>query len=395
MSSVALRTVRLTNLLSFGPDTEETRLGPLNVLIGPNGSGKSNLIEALSLLKAATRDLLEPIREGGGTREWLWKGAEKPPVAGIDVTIDYPGGKMPLRYRLSFTVDGQRFHLIAEEIEDETASAGEDEPDFYLHRRHDESVMSVLAPEKEMLGKHDSMLDSDQSVLSQRKDPDRFPQLAVVADIFSRLGFYREWNFGRDALPRLPQTVDFPEDFLREAGHNLALVLNDLDHRGEPGRLVNEKLKILDERFDRYTTKVQGGTIQLFLHEKGLNAPISAARLSDGTLRYLCLLAVLCHPSPPPVVCIEEPEIGLHPDALQTVAELLVDASKRTQLIVTTHSDVLVSALSDTPESVLVCEKTEGGTELRRLDKDNLAEWLDKYSLGEIWRMGEIGGNRW
>jgi predicted ATPase len=148
MSGVALRTVRLTNLLSFGPDTEETRLGPLNVLIGPNGSGKSNLIEALSLLKATTHDLLEPIREGGVTREWLWKGAEKPPVAGIDVTVDNPDGDMPLRYRLTLTVEDQRFRLVTEEIEDETASAGydEDEPRFYSRNRSDGFAFCPSSP---------------------------------------------------------------------------------------------------------------------------------------------------------------------------------------------------------------------------------------------------------
>jgi predicted ATPase len=87
--------------------------------------------------------------------------------------------------------------------------------------------------------------------------------------------------------------------------------------------------------------------------------------------------------------------LGLHPDVLPTLAELLGEASKRMQLIVTTHSDVLVDALTDTPEAVVICEKTDGQTTLRRLDKAALAEWVDKYALGELWRMGELGGKRW
>jgi predicted ATPase len=102
---------------------------------------------------------------------------------------------------------------------------------------------------------------------------------------------------------------------------------------------------------------------------------------------------MLCHPSPPPLICLEEPELGLHPDILPTIVELLIEASKRSQLIVTTHSDVIISALSDYPESVLVCEREISGTHLRRLEKDQLDEWLQKYRLGELWRMGEIGGN--
>jgi predicted ATPase len=105
---------------------------------------------------------------------------------------------------------------------------------------------------------------------------------------------------------------------------------------------------------------------------------------------------VLCHPEPPPLVCLEEPEIGLHPDILPTVAELLIQASERCQLIVTTHSDILVSALTERPESVLVCEHDGDGSRLTRLQADKLKVWLDKYhSLGELWRMGELGGTRW
>jgi predicted ATPase len=107
------------------------------------------------------------------------------------------------------------------------------------------------------------------------------------------------------------------------------------------------------------------------------------------------LLAILCHPKPPPLVCIEEPELGLHPDILPTLADLLKEASTRCQLIVTTHSDVLVDAMTDQPESVLVCEKDEDGTTLNRLSAKELKPWLEKYRLGELWMRGELGGTRW
>jgi predicted ATPase len=108
----------------------------------------------------------------------------------------------------------------------------------------------------------------------------------------------------------------------------------------------------------------------------------------------MSLLSILLAPVPPLVVCIEEPEVGLHPDIIPTLAQLLKDASTRMQLIVTTHSDALVDALSDTPESVIVCEKEDGETKMSRLDGEALAQWLEKYSLGRLWRSGEIGGNR-
>jgi predicted ATPase len=138
------------------------------------------------------------------------------------------------------------------------------------------------------------------------------------------------------------------------------------------------------------------GLARTFLREAGLSEMVSAIRMSDGTLKFLCLLAVLFHPKPAPLVCIEEPELGLHPDALRLVADVPVEASQHTQLIVTTHSEALVDALTDRPESVLVCERDfDNGTQFKRYSRDALDEWLEHYTLGELWRKGEIGGGRW
>ena len=94
-------------------------------------------------------------------------------------------------------------------------------------------------------------------------------------------------------------------------------------------------------------------------------------------------------------MAIEEPELGLHPDVIPFVAKLLVDASQRTQLLVTTHSQMLVDALGEQPETVVVCERVDGVSRFERLSSAQLKEWLEKYSLGTLWSMGEIGGNRW
>ncbi len=87
--------------------------------------------------------------------------------------------------------------------------------------------------------------------------------------------------------------------------------------------------------------------------------------------------------------------MGLHPDILPSLSDLLREASERCQLVITTHSDVLVDALTDTPDAVVVCEKHAGKTEMRRLDKTHLDAWLERYSLWDLWRKGELGGNRW
>jgi len=383
--------IKLENLLSFGPDTKELELGSLNVLIGPNGSGKSNLIEALGLLRAAPKDLTNPIREGGGVHDWIWKGEPRAKGAKIEVVVDNPKGPQSLRYQFTFVEKGQRFELTDESIENENPDSGYDQPYFYFQLKNGRATFNYKDMKQRQLRPED--IDPEQSILAQRKDPDHYPELTYLGQCFGQIRLYREWSFGRYTPPRLPQKADLPNDLLEENARNLGLVLNQLKGKPKVKKQLLDALCKLYEGVTDFNVHIEGGTVQVFFEERNITVP--ATRLSDGTLRYLCLLAILCHPKPPPLVCIEEPELGLHPDILPTLSELLREASERCQLIVTTHSDVLVDALTDTPESVIVCEKHEGQTELRRLNKKDLSEWLERYSLGELWRKGELGGNRW
>ncbi len=399
-----IRTLRLENFLSFGSASTEIELHSLNVLIGPNGSGKSNFIEAVDLLAASATDLTRPIRTGGGVQEWLWKGASHTPIAEIDATLYYPEGTVPIRHRLAFTAVNARFELIDEAIENEYPFAGKNDVYFYYRYQKGHPILNVRSAEtngnsplyqrnERNLRREDLALD--QSVIKQRRDPDLYPEITYLGNTYEQLRLYREWNLGRNTKARSPQSVDAPNDFLLEDASNLGLVLNMLEGKRSVYKEIEDRLSDFYPSFDSIKLTVQGGTIQVFLYERGFENPIPATRLSDGTLRYLCLLTVLCHPTPPPLICIEEPELGLHPDMIPSIAELLIDASHRTQLIVTTHSDILIDALSETPEAVIVCEKEHGATQMRRLDRNHLQLWLEEYSLGGLWRSGEIGGNRW
>ena len=116
---MSIKGLRIKNLLSFGPDTKFLPLGPLNVLIGPNGSGKSNFLEAISLLQAAPKDLSAPVKQVGGIRDWLWKGANNP-IASLDIQINnYGNEETPLRHIMCFADHGGRFELVEERIEHE------------------------------------------------------------------------------------------------------------------------------------------------------------------------------------------------------------------------------------------------------------------------------------
>jgi predicted ATPase len=377
-----LHSLDIKNLLSFGSEGVSLELGPLNVLIGPNASGKSNLIETISLLAAAPRDLLVPIREGGGVLEWLWKDEEKPEA---ELRVKLSTGKGDLLYWLSFTSVRSRFHLIGERLEH-----GDGKVLYSWGENSDRPFVRITNTSLSV----DVVTDRNQSILAQLKDPVRYYEITETGRQFAQIRFFRNLNAGPNSALRRPQGTDLPDDFLLEDGSNLGLVLNKLKNHPVTKRVLLDRLKSFYEGIEDFETQVQGGTIQVFMHERG-DRTISSARLSDGTLHYLCLLAILCHPEPPPLICIEEPELGLHPDILPTVGDLLLEAAQRTQLIVTTHSETLVSRLSEFPETVITCERDDGGTKFQRLDRPKLEEWLERYTLGELWRMGEIGGNRW
>ena len=390
-----LRSIRLRNILSFGPDTPELPLEPLNVLIGPNASGKSNLIQALSLLSATSGDLEAPILEGGGVREWLWKGVEEPGLATLDVTVEYPRGDMPLRYRLSFGVAGVHFRLQDELIEDEKARHGNEDPDSYYRYMKGRSLINIFDKSRKKTSYVRDNLKHGQSVLSQIRDPEMYRELTHLDYGFGYMSFYRDSNFGRFTPARQPQRSDLAGFPLLEDASNLGVALSYLLGKPPTKQKILKCMKTFYPMLEDIVVSIVGGPVQIFFHEAGLQHPVPATRLSDGSLRYLCLLAVLCHADRLSVICIEEPELGLHPDMIPEVAKLLVEASSRTQLFVTTHSDILVDALSDTPEAIIVCEKSEGVTQLQRLNAEELKPWLEKYRLGEIWTSGHIGGNRW
>ncbi len=385
---MSIQTLRLSGLLSFAPDTAPLDLLDLNVLIGPNGSGKSNLIEAIELLAAMPRDLAAAIRDGGGPGEWLWKGESGGP-AEIEAVLKGAPTRRPLRYHIQFDAVQSRVEVTDEAIEETEPLPGKEDVYFYYRFQQGNPVINVADGPRHLQREN---LRPDQSVLAQRKDPDLYPEVTWMGERLGAFHTFREWSFGRYVALRQPQPADLPEDRLLADSRNLALVLNQIEHdRG--GERLNDLMRRFYPRFERLSTRISGGTVQFYLHEQGFRAPIPATRLSDGTIRFVALAAALLAHDPPPLLCIEEPELGLHPDALPLLGELLVEASARTQLIVTTHSDALVSALTDHVDAVVACERLGDGTVLRRLDPNQLAAWLDEYRLGDLWRMGELGAN--
>jgi predicted ATPase len=404
-----ITSLHLKNLLSFGPNAEKIDLQPLNVLIGPNASGKSNFIEAINILRWSSISLASPFIHGGGVSEFLFKGSETIKTAEIISEIAGDAEEEFLRHSLSFTSRAQGLQVIDESVEPLVVSDSATWPLFYYRYNHGYPVTNIpdafpyhisedevaweLNGEWTQRSIKEALL-ADASILSQRTDPDLYPALNFLAKQYFAIKIYKSFTMDGPQSLRYPQRTDLPSDFLAESGLNLSLVINNLAFRGAL-RTVVKKMQTVYDDVEDITAKIEGGTVQTYIRERGMREPIPAGRLSDGTLRFLCLLVILYHPTPPPLICIEEPELGMHPDVIPTIAEMLIEASSRTQLIVTTHSDLLISKLGDIPEAVVVCERTDQGSVLRRLEKDKLSVWLENYSLGDLWLRGEIGGTRW
>ena len=389
-----LHSLQLDGFLSFRPGSQPIELTPLNVLIGPNASGKSNVIEAVELLHATPTDLAAAVRLGGSPGDWIWKGdvTKEARLAADLVVTEF---ELPIRisYCLAFSEAPSGRLRVVDEVVQRHKGRPTAEALYYSLTQHVLHVSQIGGSGLAGVRRFDpDELDHQQSILSQRKDPVSYPALTALANAFGRIQTFREWSIGRLSAPRLAQPTDQASGPLHADGSNLGLVLNDLEHSDAWPRF-NECMRRFLPRFSRVSTRVQAGSVQIYLREDGLRSPVPATRLSDGTIRFMALLAVLLRAESSPLICVEEPELGLHPDALALIAELLVEASTKSQLIVTTQSDALISALSEHADSVIVCEHRDGATELERLESEKLRFWLDKYRLGEIWRIGKLGGD--
>ena len=411
MVQPALKSIHPVNLLSFGPKTEPIELRPLNILIGPNGSGKSNLIEVIRLLHfLPDKDPWEVVLSTGGVSEWIWKGTKgKDSQCSIstkfflgEISEKEVGAKLEL---LGLSIELQRFGPSFRIKRESIGTYGDgDHYDPLLNSFESSGSQGTINFRivRAEAGASTFNLNMDRSILSQLASPTvqtygigELPELFEIAELFESFDFHQDWEFGVDCTPRDPRPVGQPISRLEENGYNLAQMLA---HYRDNHKSVFEQIVELMKRFYEPTKSIEirliSTSLQIFIEENGgFSTP--ATRLSDGMLRWLSILCILLNPTPAPVTCIDEPELGFHPDIIPTLADLLRDASTRTQLIVTTHSSALVDAFTEDPESICVCEKIEGSTVIRRLSQPDLEVWLKHYSLGNLWTSGEIGGNRW
>ncbi|MET0402500.1 MAG: AAA family ATPase [Cystobacter sp.] len=322
-------------------------VGPLTVLVGPNGSGKTNLYRALHLLSAAAEGRLSPtLAEEGGVPSVLWAGARerKPPLLTVGVSwgsLEYQLSLGAVPPRMSEGGEPLSLFNLDPEVKEERLWSVEGRRRGVLLEREDRTAFLRDAQGERV--SFPARLWGGESVLSQLAEPHRFPRLSEVQRTLRQWRFYHHFRTDPAAPQRAPR-MGVRTPVLAHDGADLAAALQTIIEVGDAQGLE----RAVSEAFPGARLEVQAsrGRFSLLLHQPGLRRPLTARELSDGTLRYLCLLAALMSPRPPEFLALNEPETSLHPDLLEPLAALIARASREGQVWVTTHAEPLARSLA-------------------------------------------------
>ncbi|MGV8122923.1 MAG: AAA family ATPase [Candidatus Xenobiia bacterium LiM19] len=350
---------------------EDFELSSLNVLIGANGAGKTNLIDFFRLLRAMMElplpnpikaSLQAYIKDGGGTDDYLFNGPKV--TKQIEAKIMFG----PHGYRFKLAPTAQETFLINDEA-------------WYCES--DNSGWHELGSghtEPKLLNKRiDSVIENDCSVATH------------VYKAISSCKIYHFHDTSKLAPMRRSETIE-DNDYLRFDGANIAPFLYNLKkNRKSSYQQIVDNIRLATPFFEDFILKPDPKEkVRLLWRQKGSDYPLKPQHLSDGTIRYICLTTALLQPDPPSIIIIDEPELGLHPYAIDILAELIQATSSRTQIIVSTQSPSLVDLFK--PEDIVVVNREDGASIFQRLKKDELSLWLKDYSLGDLWLKNIVTG---
>ena len=369
-------------------------LSGLTVIAGANGAGKSNVYRGLRLLAAAAagghqNGMIAALAREGGLQSALWAGPERGSIDSVARGLPVQGTVRTerVRLKLGFSTEspedgfgyalelglpapgnaGPSAFALDPEIKTESLFAGEPlRPANTLIQRTGAVVKyRVTGRRWDVLAKHVPGYDS---VFDSAVDPAKAPEIAQLRQGLRNWRFYDHLRTDQDAPARRTQ-VGTRTPVLADGGDDLAAALQTVVEIGDADRLADA----IDDAFPGASLRidVNRGQFTLTLQRAGLLRPLAAPELSDGTLRYLMLLAALLSPRPPGLLVLNEPETSLHPDLTEPLARLIAGCA--TQVIVVTHASALVRALErDSACSVLTLENRQGETGvagLRELDE--------------------------
>lgn len=335
----------------------------LNVLIGANGAGKSNFIELFKFIRELVEERMQVfVARKGGAEKILHYGSKV--TQELKVNID-----IAPNYYLFKLVPGQGDRLL---FEYEYCSFDTNpEKRFYENINH-------------------SLTESDLGEYNRNKP------YGVGKYVYKALGEWRVYHFHDTSDSARVKKMGKMSDvaYLREDASNLAAFLLHMQntHPKHYERIVKTIQLIIPFFRDFKLEPVYNSPNNILLEwtDKHSDLVFNADDLSDGSLRFICLATLLLQPHLPNLILLDEPELGLHPMAIQILAGLLRKASHATQLIVSTQSPNLVSEFA--PEDIIVVEHRERASTFQRVDEESLHSWLEEYSLGELWQKNVIGG---
>ena len=373
--------------------------GDLNILIGPNAGGKSNVLCVLEMLShSAVGKLGDYVQRAGGMGALVWDGRADTISIRIK-TSPIDEWSSPARDSLTYELTlghlkGTTTYRIQNELLGNfyRVETGERVEPFKLLERYlmravvfDDQEKRLEAPEKSF--------PEDETLLSVAAGP--FISNATIPVYQRRIA---GWSIYQNLLtnPDAPirQAAVARRDMKVESdGENLVPVLHTLysSNREFEREVDSAMTAAFGKEFEKLVfPPAADQRIQLRVRWKSLRREQSAADLSDGTLRFLFLLAVLANPDPPSLIAIDEPETGLHPAMLPIIAEYAIQASTRTQVILATHSASFLDAFGEHAPTATVVESIDGQTRLTVQDGNELAYWLKHYTLGELYRSGQL-----
>ncbi len=372
----------------------------LNVIIGPNGSGKSNLLWALALLQqGATGEMPQAVLRQGGIAPLLWDGKvtelswivkTDPVLPGYTSTLDALTYELRLRqlgatsaYRIEHELLANYYRVEARE---------KDKPFKFLERDPRHAV--TFEVEEQALAAHEGSVPDDQTLLSMVAGPFGNRIILAFRDRLASWGIYHDLLVHQQA-PIRQATVARRETRLAADGQNLIPVLHTL-YTGdrEFKRSLDAAMRAaFGADFEEIVfPPAADQQVQLRLRWRSLRTEQSAADLSDGTIRFLLLIALFASPDPGHLIAVDEPEVGLHPSMFPVIAELAAAAAERTQVVLTTHSPQFLDAFTKDVPTTTVAQWADGETRLSVIDGEELQRWVKEYSLGALFRSGELEG---
>ncbi|MEK7353720.1 MAG: AAA family ATPase [Chloroflexota bacterium] len=362
----------------------EIKTRPLMVLIGANGVGKTSVLDAISLLSSSAAGVMNrTLSEMGGVTDTLTRGSS----GGISLSADMEVPRYePLEYSLHIEPKGQAYN-ISSEILSQTRPR-HIEPFKHIESQYGDIRYFDIKTNK--LVRPTWQHNPNESSLSQV--PKMWYEPEELRRVLSSVTKYHVLDVSQRALVKLPQQMK-PTDLPGENGENLIpflYYLRESDRRRYES--IEDTLKSAFPGFENLNfPPVAAGMLSMTWKEKAFSNPIYIHQLSEGTLRFLWLISLLQSPGLSTITMIDEPEVSLHPELLRLLADLMREASARTQIIVATHSDRLIRFLE--PKEVSVMDIDDNGfSTIIWADSLDIERWLSEYSLDEVWRLGRMGG---